>query len=83
MDLSRIQRNLPVNAKNPGVTQGPSVINIGRVERVEPNGYIKLAQNDALTSGDHWFPMDWVESVSNGVVCLNQPADKAISELLK
>ncbi len=82
MDRSEIQEQWVVNAKNPGVSQGPCVITIGTVARVEETGYIKLAKNDDLDGREHWFPLDWVESASGGIVCLKQPADKVMQGLL-
>lgn len=82
MDVSKIRENCVVNAKNPGMSQGPCLVNIGTVERVEANGYVKLAKNDDLDGREHWFPIDWVESVDGEMVCLNQCADKAMAELI-
>lgn len=82
MDISKIRERCVVNAKNPGMSQGPCVINIGTVARVEDNGYIKLAKNDELDGREYWFPIDWVELVDGEVVCLNQPADKVMQGLI-
>lgn len=71
-----------MNAKNPGAAQGPSVVNIGTVERMESNGYVKLARNDDLDGREHWFPIAWVESVDEAAVSLKQTADKAMAELM-
>jgi hypothetical protein len=81
MDISTIQEKWVVNARNPGVSHGPCLINIGTVERVEENGYIKLAKNDDLDGREHWFPSDWIESADGGVVCLKEPADKVMQGL--
>lgn len=82
MDISKIHENMAVKAKNPGMSDGPCVINIGTVERVEDNGYIKLTRNDSPDRRDHWFPLDWVESVDEEIICLNQSAEKAMAEML-
>jgi hypothetical protein len=82
MHVSQIQEHLPVNARNPGVSQGPCMVNIGTVERVEGNGYIKLIKNDDIDGRDHWFPADWIESVGEEMVCLDRCADQAMAELL-
>lgn len=82
MDVSKIQESWVVNAKNPGMNQGPCVVNIGIVERVEDNGYIKLARNDDLDGRAHWLPIGWVESADEGMVCLNQTAEQVMAGLL-
>jgi len=82
MDVSKIRTNLAVNARNPGMDQGPCVVKIGTVEGVEDNGYIKLAKDDTPDGFEHWFPIDWVERVDEETVYLNQPADKAMAGLI-
>lgn len=82
MDASKIRINLTVNARNPGVDQGPCVVKIGTVEWVEANGYIKLAKDDAPDGFEHWFPIDWVETVDEEIVYLNQSADKVMAGLI-
>jgi hypothetical protein len=82
MDTSQIKKHSIVQARNPGSTQGPFVVNIGIVDGVEGSKYIKLTENDALDGRHHWFPIDWVETVDEQTVYLNKPADKAMSELM-
>jgi len=82
MDVSKIKTNLTVNARNPGMNQGPCVVKIGTVEWVEENGFIKLAKDDAPDGFEHWFPIEWVERVDEETVYLNQPADKAMAGLI-
>jgi hypothetical protein len=82
MDTSLIRENLAVNARNPGIAHGPCMVNIGTVERVETSGYIKLKRTDDLDGRDHWFPLEWVESVDERTVCLNQSAEKVMAGLV-
>jgi hypothetical protein len=82
MDISKIKKDMVVNAKNPGEAKGPTEVNIGVVEQVEGDRYVKLAKNTAPDGREHWFPVDWVESVDEEAIYLNQPADKVMAGLI-
>jgi hypothetical protein len=82
LDLSQIKQHLRVQARNPGCMHSPCEIQIGVVDSVEKNQYIKLTKDDSIDGRYHWFPVDWVETVDEQAVYINKSADKAMAELM-
>lgn len=82
LDIGQIKPHLTVRARNPGCRQGPCVIQIGVVDSVERNEYIKLTKEDSTDGRYHWLPIDWVEIVDEQVVYLHKPANEVMSELM-
>lgn len=70
MDTSKIKENMMVHAKGSGSIQ------VGIVDHMDGEKYIKLNKRDSPDGQHRWVPVDWVESVDDNVVYLNKTQDE-------
>ncbi|MBV8884740.1 MAG: DUF2171 domain-containing protein [Chroococcidiopsidaceae cyanobacterium CP_BM_RX_35] len=76
MDTSKIKEHMMIHAKGEGSMQGASGVNIGTVDHMDGEKYIKLTKGDAPDGQHHWIPVEWVESVDEQAVYLNKTPDE-------
>jgi hypothetical protein len=80
--LHEIKQDLMVHARSAECAAGAaSGIHIGRVDQLEPNGYIKLKSKDSLDGRCHWIPVEWVDDVDDKAVYLRLTTDEVLRSL--
>jgi len=50
---------------------GGSNINLGLVDRMEGEDYIKLSRTDSYDGENHWIPLSWVNKSDDNAIFLN------------
>ncbi len=76
MNIENIAPDLLVHARGEGGRRGASPVNVGTVDHMDGENYIKLKKSDSPDGKHHWFPTDWVENVDENVVYLNKTAEE-------
>lgn len=79
MDSQAIKPDMLVHARNPGDPSpagGAPVVQVGTVDHLDGDRWIKLARRDADDGRHHWIPLDWVERADEKGVFLSKSADE-------
>jgi len=71
-----IKSGLMVYAKTDGQIGQASGKQVGTVDRLEGEHYIKLKSNDSTDGKHHWIPLGWVERTDGKAVYLNKTQEE-------
>ena len=71
-----IKSGLMVCAKRDEQIEATSGKQVGTVDRLEGEHYIKLKSNDSTDGKHHWIPLGWVEKADDKVVYLNKTQEE-------
>jgi len=70
-DYHSIQSGEMIFTKARGLSGKTAGEHVGTVDHLD-GGYVKMKRRDAPDRRHHWFPVNWVDRVEDGIVYLNQ-----------
>lgn len=82
LKLLDIKPGLAVCAKNEGQDTMSPARQVGTVDHMEGEAFIKLNKNDSADGCHHWIPKEWVERVDAKSVYLNKTKEEFQSKRL-